>query len=127
MAIFTHVALGTNDLARSTAFYDKVLGVLGIRNLGALGERATLYGADGPEFLVTKPSNGEAATHANGGTVGFAARDRQAIHDFYETALAHGGSDAGAPGPRDFPPTAYAAYVRDPDGNKLSVYCFADE
>jgi hypothetical protein len=47
------------------------------------------------------------------------------VHEFHKMALANGGKDEGAPGPRSFTPTAYAAYVRDPDGNKLCAYCFA--
>ena len=127
MAIFTHVVLGANDLGKSTQFYDAALGALGIKNLGPMGDRGVLYGADGPEFLITKPANGEPACHANGGTIGFHAATRDAVHKFHEAGLANGGSDEGAPGPRDFAPTAYAAYLRDPCGNKICTYCFAAE
>ena len=82
------------------------------------------WGKDGPEFMVTKPANGKPATPANGGTIGFAAADRPAVHAFHEKALAAGGTCEGPPGPRSFTPTAYAAYVRDPDGNKLCAYTF---
>ena len=80
-----------------------------------------------PEFLVLRPSNGEPACHANGGTIGFTAASRAAVDKFHELSLANGGTDEGAPGPRDVRPNAYAAYVRDPDGNKLCTYCFAEE
>jgi len=125
MAIFTHVALGTNDLARSQRFYDATLAALGIRNLGAMGSNAVLYGQTQPEFMITKPINGQPACHANGGTIGFAASSRDAVDQFHAAALANGGSDEGAPGPRPFAPTAYGAYVRDPEGNKICTYCFA--
>jgi catechol 2,3-dioxygenase-like lactoylglutathione lyase family enzyme len=127
LAIFTHVVLGTNDLARSTKFYDAALGALGIKNLGPFGDNAVLYGADGPEFLITKPANGEPATYANGGTIGFVAPSRDAVHKFHDAGVANGGTDEGGPGPRDFSPTAYAAYLRDPEGNKICTYCFAEE
>jgi catechol 2,3-dioxygenase-like lactoylglutathione lyase family enzyme len=127
MAIFTHICVGTNDLSKSGKFYDAALAPLGIKNMGPLGETGILYGAQGPEFLVTKPRDGKPATHANGGTIGFAAATRASVHAFHSAALANGGSDEGAPGPRTFTPTAYAAYVRDPDGNKLCAYCFAAE
>ena len=127
MAIFTHVVLGTNDLNKATKFYDAALGALGLKNLGPFGDRAMLYGAGSPEFLVTKPANGQPATFANGGTIGFAAPSRAAVHQFHEQGLANGGTDEGQPGPRDFAPTAYAAYLRDPDGNKICTYCFAPE
>jgi catechol 2,3-dioxygenase-like lactoylglutathione lyase family enzyme len=125
MAIFTHVALGTNDLARAKKFYDATLGALGVSYLGPMGENGLLYGAQAPEFLVTKPLNGQSACHANGGTIGFASPSRDAVHKFHDAAIANGGKDEGAPGPRSFAPTAYASYVRDPDGNKICAYCFA--
>lgn len=127
MAIFTHVVLGTNDLVKATQFYDAVLGALGIQNLGPAGDRGMLYGVEAPEFLITKPINGEAACHANGGTIGFQAASRAAVNQFHEAGLANGGSDEGLPGRRAFAPTAYASYLRDPDGNKICTYCFAPE
>jgi catechol 2,3-dioxygenase-like lactoylglutathione lyase family enzyme len=125
MAIFTHVVLGANDLPQSRNFYDAALAALGVQNLGPMGDNGFLYGAGSPEFLITKPRDGKSATLANGGTVGFAAPSRAAVRAFHAAALASGGTDDGAPGPRSFTPTAYAAYVRDPVGNKLCAYCFA--
>jgi len=134
MTIFSHVALGTNDIAKATKFYDAVLAPFGIVQKGAYGEAGMMYGANGPddgkggiEFIVTKPGNGEPATHANGGTIAFLAPDRASVLAFYEAALANGGTHEFAPGPRGFTPTAFAAYVRDPDGNKLTAYSFKDE
>lgn len=127
MAIFNHITVGANDLAQATKFYDAALGALGINNLGAYGENAVLYGVDHPEFLILRPSNGEPACHANGGTIGFAAASRAAVDKFHELGLANGGTDEGAPGPREVRPNAYGAYIRDPDGNKLCTYCFAEE
>ena len=127
MAIFTHVCVGANDLTKSCKFYDATLAPLGIKNLGAMGEAGFLYGAEAPEFLVTKPRDGNKATFANGGTIGFGASSRAAVRAFHAAALASGGTDEGAPGPRTFTPTAYGAYVRDLDGNKLCAYCFAAE
>lgn len=127
MAIFTHIVVGTNDLAQSVKFYDATLGALGINNLGSFGENAAMYGADHPEFVVTKPRDGKAACHANGGTIGFVAPTRDAVHKFHEAGLANGGTDEGEPGPRDILPNAYAAYLRDPCGNKICTYCFSEE
>jgi catechol 2,3-dioxygenase-like lactoylglutathione lyase family enzyme len=124
MAIFTHVALGANDVAKSRKFYDATLATLGINNLGPIGDKAFLYGKDAPEFLITKPANGKDACFANGGTVGFVAPSRAAVHEFHKAGLANGGTCEGEPGPRTFTPTAYAAYLRDPDGNKICTYCF---
>ncbi len=127
MSAFTHVVLGTNDLARSRKFYDAALKPLGLDYVGPMGPNGAMYGKGSPEFMITKPANGKPATFANGGTLGFAAPNRKAVHAFHEAALKNGGADEGKPGPRDFTPTAYAAYVRDPDGNKLCTYCFAKE
>jgi len=125
--MFTHVVLGANNLKASTSFYDAALGALGYNNLGPLGENAAMYGKETPEFIVTKPANGQPACHANGGTIGFAALDRKSVQAFHEAGLKAGGTDEGKPGPRNFTPTSYAAYLRDPDGNKICAYCFAAE
>jgi catechol 2,3-dioxygenase-like lactoylglutathione lyase family enzyme len=127
MAIFTHLTVGTNNLSRAKAFYDAALGALGIKLIGPMGEKAFMWGKDGPEFIVLSPANGLPATWANGGTIGFVAPTRKAVHAFHEAGLKNGGKDEGAPGPRAFTPTAYAAYLRDPDGNKICAYCFAAE
>jgi len=123
MAIFTHVTVGTNDLAKARAFYDAVLAPLGLKRLNDLGENGSIWGADAPEFFVLKPANGQPASHANGGTVSFAAPSRAAVDGFHKAALAAGAKDEGAVGPRSWHPTAYAGYCRDLDGNKLAVYC----
>ena len=91
MAIFTHVVLGTNNLERARKFYDETLAALGLKRVMNM-DNASLWGKEGPEFMVTKPANGQPATHANGGTVGFAAADRPAVHAFHEAALAAGGT-----------------------------------
>lgn len=127
MSIFSHAVLGTNDLEQAKRFYDAVLAPLGSKRQGAFGDNGMMYGADGPEFIVTRPGNGKPASFANGGTLGFLAPNRAAVDAFHEAALANGGTDEGAPGPRAFTDTAYAAYVRDPDGNKITAYSFTAE
>lgn len=127
MAIYTHVCLGTNDLEQATKFYDAVLGALNVSNMGPMGENGVMYGTEAPELVITKPRNGEAACFANGGTVGFEASSREAVQKFHEAGLANGGSDEGEPGPREFSPTAYGAYLRDPCGNKICAYSFVPE
>ena len=123
MAIFTHVAVGTNDLAKARAFYDSVLAPLGYKRLKDFGDGGSCWGASSEEFMVLKPANGQPATHANGGTVSFIAPSRAAVTAFHKAALAAGGKDEGAVGPRSFWPYAYAGYCRDLDGNKLAAYC----
>ncbi|MDT8844020.1 VOC family protein [Paraburkholderia fungorum] len=127
MSIFTHVTVGTNNLDQARAFYDVVLGEIGLRRLADLGESGSIWGESAPSFFVLKPANGSPATVGNGVTISFEAPDRAAIDSFYESALAAGAKDEGAAGPRGWAPNAYAAYVRDLDGNKLAVYCFKQE
>lgn len=127
MSIFTHTTVGTNDRAKSKAFYEPTLGALGVDYIGELGEAGSIYGAGGaPAFIVFTPGDGKQACLGNGVTIGFAAATRDAVRKFHEAGLANGGTDEGAPGPRAFTPTAYAAYLRDPDGNKITAYCFKD-
>jgi len=127
MAIFTHVTVGTNDLAKARAFYDSVLGPLGLKRLKDLGDRGSCWGASTEEFFVLTPADGQPATNANGGTISFVAPSRAAVLAFHQAALAAGGKDEGAVGPRGFSPNAYAGYVRDLDGNKLAAYCLKPE
>jgi catechol 2,3-dioxygenase-like lactoylglutathione lyase family enzyme len=127
MPIFTHVAVGTNDLNRARAFYDAVLAPLGYKRLKDLGDRGSCWGESREEFIVLTPADGNRATHANGGTVSFVAPNRAAVAAFHKAALALGAKDEGAVGPRGFWPNAYAGYVRDLDGNKLAAYCLKAE
>jgi len=127
MTSFTHVTVGTNDLEKSRAFYDKVLGALGWTRIADLGDNGSIWGAGKPSFFALKPANGEPACVGNGVTVSFEAPNRAAVKAFHETALSLGGPDEGAVGTRGWAPNAYAGYTRDPDGNKLAVYSFTAE
>jgi len=126
MSIFTHVTVGSNDLEKSRTFYDKVLGALGLKRLYD-DESRSAWGAERPAVMVGKPLDGQAATRANGGTIGLTAPSRAAVDNFHLEALANGGTCDGPPGLRSFAPNAYGAYVRDPDGNKFCAYCYAPE
>ena len=121
--VFSHACVGASDLAVSTAFYDAALAPLGVNNLGPFGETTVLYGKDKPALLVLTPGNGEAPS-SNGVTVGFAAKSQADVAAFHAAGLAAGGTDEGAPGPRGHLPNAYAAYLRDPAGNKVCAYTF---
>lgn len=122
--MFTHIVLGANDIDASQKFYDAALGALGYEPGTVLveGERI-LYSGDGGLLMITKPYNGEPATHANGGTIGITAKSHEAVDAFHAAGLANGGSDEGEPGPRAAIPGSYAAYLRDPVGNKLVAWC----
>lgn len=127
MSVFTHVTVGTNDLAKARAFYDGVLKEIGLNRVADLDESGSIWGVDKPSFFVLKPANGNPANFGNGVTVSFEAPNRAAVHAFHETALAAGGICEGQPGSRNWAENAYAAYARDLDGNKLAVYCFKAE
>ena len=123
--MFNHVMIGTNDIERSKRFYDAVLGTLGagepVRNKAGSGHTRLFYRHDGSTFCVSEPINGEEATFANGGTIGFKCNSPEQVREFHDTAVAHGGeSIEDAPGLREGSLGAmHLAYVRDPDGNKL--------
>jgi catechol 2,3-dioxygenase-like lactoylglutathione lyase family enzyme len=123
--MFSHVMIGSNDIERSKRFYDAVLGVLGAgeayRNTAATGHVRLFYRHDGSSFAVTQPLNGESATCANGGTIGFKCSSPEQVKEFHDVAVAHGGTTAEEPpGLREGGLGAmHLAYVRDPDGNKL--------
>lgn len=122
--VFSHLMIGSSDMAKSVAFYDAALGALGVKNLGPFGEW-TLYGRDKPAFIVARPGNGEAPS-SNGVTIGFAAATPAEVDAFYTAGLGAGGTDEGPSGPRSHLPGAYAAYLRDPAGNKVCAYAFTD-
>ena len=123
--VFSHVFIGANDVAASTKFYDAVFAPLGVKNLGPFGDNWVLYGKDKPAFVIAKPGNGQ-ATSSNGATVGFAAKSTADVDAFHKAGLANGGTDEGASGPRSHLPGAYAAYLRDPAGNKVCSYTFTE-
>lgn len=128
MTSFTHVTVGTNNLAKAREFYDKTLATLGWTRFADLPDDVgSIWGNGKPSFFVLKPANGKPATVGNGVTISFEASDRAAVKAFHEVALAMGGPDEGAVGSRGWAPHAYAAYTRDPDGNKLAVYSFTPD
>lgn len=123
--MFSHIMIGSNDIERSKRFYDAVLGTLGasepIRNEAPSGHIRLFYRNEGTTFCVTEPINGEEATSANGGTIGFKCSSPEQVQEFHDTAVAHGGQSVeDPPGLREGAMGAlHLAYVRDPDGNKL--------
>lgn len=123
--VFSHVFIGTNDTDISSKFYDAALAPFGVKNLGPFGNGWILYGKDKPAFIIAQPGNGAAAS-SNGVTVGFAAASVADVDAFHAAGLANGGSDEGAPGARSHLPGAYAAYLRDPAGNKVCAYTFTE-
>ncbi|WP_294391958.1 VOC family protein [uncultured Sphingomonas sp.] len=120
--MFSHIVVGADDVDTSRTFYDAALGALGIA-AGEVDERKrAVYVHAGGRLLVTRPIDGEPASPANGGTIGFAAASPGAVDAWHAAGMANGGT------PCEDPPgirhatggrTLYLAYLRDPAGNKL--------
>ncbi|MFS8148508.1 lactoylglutathione lyase [Rhizobium sp. R635] len=120
-----YATVGAIDSARSNAFYDAALATIGwSKHQEFPGWRAYSEGGRGEGFIlwVCKPFNEEPATAGNGAMIGFMAKSRAEVHAFYEAAMASGGTDEGGPDQRpQYGPNWYAAYLRDPAGNKIAV------
>ena len=122
--MFSHVTLGTNDWQRARPFWIAVMEVLG-HPLMFEREGGIAFGTPaGPKTFIGPPFDRREARPGNGVHVAYLAANRATVDAFYAAALAHGGSDEGAPGVRaHYHPNYYGAYVRDPDGNKLQAVC----
>ncbi len=119
--MFSHIMLGANDIEASKTFYDATLGALGATPGRVDPYGRVMYRHDGAILLLTKPIDGEAACHANGGTVGFAAASPEEADAWHAAGIANGGTAIeDAPGIRDGGfGKLYLAYLRDPAGNKV--------
>ncbi len=118
--MFSHVMIGTNDLERSRAFYDAVLGTLGVPP-GHVDRHRVFWRTPTGIFSVSVPINGEPATVGNGTTIGFACSSSEQADAWHAAGCAHGGATCEDPtGVREGASgKLYLAYLRDPDGNKL--------
>ena len=118
------VMVGTNDLEKSSNFYDSILVHLGMKRV-TITERYIGYGHSsedsGVKFYITKPHNKENANAGNGTMVALSAETKEAVDKFHKTALENGATDEGAPGPRS--DGNYYGYIRDHDGNKITARC----
>ncbi|MGF7171746.1 catechol 2,3-dioxygenase-like lactoylglutathione lyase family enzyme [Sphingobium xanthum] len=120
--MYSHQMVGSNDIARSKIFYDALFAALG-GTPGVIDAKGRIvYAHNGGRFLVTRPINGEAATHSNGGTIGFIMESPEQADAWHAAGVANGGTTCeDPPGIRQATEgrTLYLAYLRDPDGNKL--------
>ena len=118
--MFSHVMIGTNDLTKAKAFYDAVLGTLGVKP-GFVDRHRVFWRTPAGVFSVTLPINGEPATVGNGGTLGFACTSTEQVDAWHAAGLAQGGTTCEDP-PGVRTGTAgqlYLAYLRDLDGHKI--------
>jgi catechol 2,3-dioxygenase-like lactoylglutathione lyase family enzyme len=118
--MFSHIMIGTNDLHRSKAFYDAVLGTLGVP-AGAVDRHRVFWRTSSGVFSVSVPIDGRPATAANGGTVGFACQSAEQVDAWHAAGVAAGGTSCeDPPGVREGATgRLYHGYLRDPDGNKI--------
>lgn len=121
-----YVTLGTNDREKSAKFYDALCSELGVTRMME-NEQFIAWGTPdgGAGIGLTRPFDGKPATVGNGVMVALAAKDKAQVDRLHDIALAHGGTDEGAPGDRGG--GFYAAYFRDPDGNKLNAFVMGAE
>lgn len=119
--MFSHVMIGSNDLERSKKFYDAVFTAIGGREGRVDPKGRIMYLKDGGIFIITKPIDGQPATHGNGCTLGFAVTGPEQAHAWHEAGIAAGGTPIeDDPGVRSgMGVNLYLAYLRDPDGNKI--------
>ena len=119
--MFSHMMVGSNDIDRSKKFYDALFGALGGKPGIVDAKGRLIYMHDGAIFLVTKPIDGNPATYANGGTIGFKVTGPDMANAWHAAGVAAGGKAVeDAPGVRSGGAVPlYLAYLRDPDGNKL--------
>jgi predicted lactoylglutathione lyase len=121
--MISYVTIGTNDLPRATAFYDALLGEMGASRFMQM-DRMIIWGTKpgAPMLAVCTPFDGKAATAGNGTMVAIDAASREMADKLHARALALGGTDEGAPGPRG--DGFYGGYFRDLDGNKFVACVF---
>lgn len=119
--MFSHVMVGSNDIPRSKKFYDALMGAVGGKPGTEDARGRLIYAHDGGLLLVSPPIDGKSATHANGGTIGFAMTGPEQAVAWHAAGVANGGTSIeDPPGIRQMGPMSmYLAYLRDPDGNKL--------
>jgi catechol 2,3-dioxygenase-like lactoylglutathione lyase family enzyme len=113
--MFDHISLRTAQFGVLTAFYEQALAPLGIKKLMAF-EGAAGFGRDAPGLWISTSSEPRSSVH-----LALSSPDKSAVRAFHNAALAAGAKDNGAPGPRDFAPNYYAAFVIDPDGNNIEA------
>jgi len=118
-----YVTLGSNDLPRAKAFYDALLGEIGIKRIMEFGDRGWAWGTgmDKPALAIMAPFDQKPATPGNGTMAAITVDSKDKVDRVWRKALDLGGTDEGPAGARG--EGFYAGYFRDLDGNKLNVFC----
>lgn len=121
-----YVTLGTNNIKKSAEFYDNLMAEFGAKRIME-GDKFIAWGTSmaAPSVGVIMPHDGKPASIGNGVMVALAADKPATVDRVYKKAMALGAKDEGPAGPRG--ETFYAGYFRDPDGNKLNVFCMTPQ
>jgi catechol 2,3-dioxygenase-like lactoylglutathione lyase family enzyme len=123
-----HISISVRDLQKAEAFYTAALAPLGMSKLRAWPEASIGFGKKYPEFWINKRTVMEPVAEDSGVHICLRAVDTASVDAFHAAALKCGGSSDGAPGPRPhYYPGYYAAFVRDPDGNRIEAVTFLRE
>lgn len=123
-----YVMLGSNDVPKARLFYGALFPVIGGKMVAEYMPHAVCYEfRGGGRVWIVEPFDKHAATAGNGNMVGLETASRDEVRAAHEMALAHGAANEGDPGERPlYGPGFYGAYVRDPEGNKMSFVHFSD-
>jgi catechol 2,3-dioxygenase-like lactoylglutathione lyase family enzyme len=123
-----HVSVAVRDLAKAEPFYAALLAPLGMRKLREWPNAAVGFGKKYPEFWINRRAAMARVADDSGVHICLRATDTRAVEDFHAAALKSGGTSDGAPGPRtEYHSSYYAAFVRDPDGNRIEAVTFLRE
>lgn len=128
--MFDHTGIVVSDLERARRFYDAIAAALGLQTADN-GDESFVFGKSAEEPIpylwvgVTRPSYWAPGSRAglNQMHIAFQAKDRAMVDAFFQAALENGGTDHGAPGPRQGAGAYYGAFVLDPDGNNIEACC----
>jgi catechol 2,3-dioxygenase-like lactoylglutathione lyase family enzyme len=120
-----HVSIAVRDLAAAARFYQPMLAALGMRKLREWPDAAIGYGKKYPEFWINTRAAMAAVAADSGVHIALRAPSTEAVDAFHAAALAGGGASDGAPGFRaEYHENYYAAFIRDPDGNRIEAVTF---
>ena len=120
-----HISIAVRDIKAAEVFYTALLAPLGLTKLREWPNAAIGYGKKYPEFWINRRSDMAPVVHGSGVHICLRALSTDVVDAFHAAALACGGTSDGAPGPRaEYNDRYYAAFVRDPDGNRIEAVTF---
>jgi catechol 2,3-dioxygenase-like lactoylglutathione lyase family enzyme len=120
-----HVSIAVRDLASAETFYTALLTSLGMRKLREWPNAAIGFGKKYPEFWINRRAAMDRVANDSGVHICLRATDSRAVEDFHAAALKSGGTSDGAPGLRaEYHDSYYAAFIIDPDGNRIEAVTF---